>query len=174
MANKKITALTQASGALDRTTALMPYVQGGVTKKVSLEQVTGRYRVTGTIPSADILTAGSVPYAAIPTPGPGYYIRILNSDAQLRFNSAAYTIVQNLILKCATATKAQFSFAKILINTVSAICPGILQDVVIATDTLFMEDEAVFITTATGADPSTGDSDVDYVIDYEIRPVPLN
>ncbi len=171
MANKKITALPAGSGILDRVTKLLAMVIGGVTSKVSLEQITGEYVEEGTIASTDILACGGVPYNVIPTPGAGYYLRVLRADFQLVYATTPYAVVQNLILKNTTASKGQFAFAKILINTVSAICPGILQDVVVAADSIFIEDEPLAITTSTGVDPTLGDSDVKYRIRYAIEPI---
>lgn len=172
MANKKITALTQASGTIDRSTALMPYVQAGVTKKISIEQITGRYRESGTIPSADILAMGVTPFAAIPTPGPGYYLRIINCDAWLVFNTTVYSGGNAIILKHPSANKGVFSFPRILQNSNSVSGEmGVLQDLVLATDLMMVEDEALFFTTFGGTNPTLGDSGLKYVIDYEIRSV---
>lgn len=173
MPNKKITALTQAIGTIDRSTALMAYVQGGVTKKISIEQITGRYRETGTISSADILTLGAAPFAAIPTPGPGYYIRILNCDAWLVFNTTPYGGGTTVILKHPSANRSVYALSQILKNTNSVSGEmGVLQDLVLATDLMMVEDEALFFTTFGGTDPTLGDSDLKYIIDYEIRPIP--
>jgi len=169
MPNKKISALTAVTTPIDRTTDSLPFVQGGVTKKISAEDLTGEYEVTGTLTTAEILDLNTTRQLAISAPGAGYYIRIIRADAWIDYNSAPYAASTNLALWYDTATRPAFAFPKILESTVSTGEMGVLQDMSIATHTLMLINEALYFKPFSAVNPTTGDSDIKYRIRYAIE-----
>lgn len=167
MPNKKITALTAITPPPDRTFDGLPFVQGGVTKKISCEDISGFYRVKITIPSADFLTLGTVPILAFPSPGPGYAAQIVKQTGHNIFNSVAYSAGGTLTTKHLSATRPLFIFTYLSAATVDMIEMGVLQVASGPTSTQIIEDEAIYITTFNGVDFTLGDSDivVDLIID---------
>lgn len=178
MPNKRITALTQVvTSAIDRVTALMPYVDltevlpQNQTKKISIAQLTGEHREEDVILAADILNCGVTPYVVVPAPGVGYYIRVIRIDTFLDFNTTPYATSTQACFKHASSVKPVFAVARILASTVTTSEMGVLQDLVASTDTLLQENEALAFTTANGVNPTAGDSDLKYRVVYAIEPM---
>lgn len=176
--NKTITGLTQVTTAdIDRTTALMPYVDltealpADQTKKISIEQLTGVYVVTGTLLSANALTCGTIPVLAVPAPPAGYYARTLHVDLATDYGTTPYTANKTLVLKTNTATKQQFGFAGAFLSTGSNLVMGQQQNSATATDVQMVDGEGIYWTTQDGANETAGDSDFIYKITYEINPI---
>jgi len=167
MANKKISALTAITPPLART-APLPTVQGGVTLKANVEDITGEYEIDGVLTSAQILLLNTTPQLAIAAPGAGYYLRIIRADTWIDYNSAAYAASTNLALVYDTATRPAWAFPKILESTVDTGEMAVLQDMSAATQTLMLVNKAIYFKPFTALDPTTGDSDIKWRIRYEI------
>lgn len=168
MPNKKITALTAVTTPIDQTFNGIPFVQGGVTKKVSPQDLLGIYRTKISIPSAQVLTLGTIPVLAIPSPGVGFAIQIIKMTGHNIFNSVAYSGGSNFVAITDTATRPQFSFAFLPQMTVDAIEFGVLQDFTGVTSTQIIEDKAVYLKSFTGIDYTLGDSDIEVYLTWEL------
>lgn len=171
MANTKISALPSGILPLSRTEPL-PFVQASTTKQITVEDLTGEYELVGTLVSADALTCGTIPVIAIPSPGVGYYIRILRPDIGCDFNTTPYNAGKVLVLKTGTATKPQFGFVSAFIATGSQMTMGAQQNLTLAGaaagDIQLVENEGVYFTTLDGVNEANGDSDFPFRIRYEI------
>lgn len=168
MANKKISQLPASSAPFDRTTKAIPIVQGGVTDKISAEELCGIYRAKITLTSAQILAIGVTPILAIAAPGAGYAIRVIAMTGHNHYNTTPYATHTTLVAKTDTATRPQFSFAYLLSATSDSIELGVLQDFSSASSSQLIENKAVYLQEFSGSNPTAGDSDVDVFLTYEI------
>jgi len=169
MANLKISALPAVTLPVVRTAPTV-VVQGGTTKRITINELTGEYEATGTIASADILTCGTIPIELVPTPGAGFYLRVIREDVFLEYGSIPYATSTQSCLKHPTAVKPVFATGRILANTVDSSEMGVLQDTINPTDTLIIENEGLDFTTSNGVDPTAGDSDLKYRIRFAKEP----
>jgi len=170
MANSTIDNLPASTAPIPRNTPI-PGVIAGTTEKITIEDLTGEYELTGVLASADALTCGTIPVPAIPSASVpvGYYARIIRCDLKPEFGTTPYASGRTLVLKTGgTATKQQFGFASAFIATGSNTVMGQQQNAAAAGDIQLVEDEGVYFTTQDGLDETAGDSDFKWRIRYEL------
>lgn len=163
----KISALPAITPPLAGTEVL-PIVQGGITKKVTVDQLSKVHTVKVTIPSAQVLTIYSVPVVAIASPGAGYFIKVTSCSCKLIFNSVAYTTGLDLQVSTNTANNTEWLITGALNGTLTANKMGIAQSAIFASDTQLISNQSVIIQGASGADPLLGNSNIVVYITYEI------
>lgn len=162
----KISALTAITPPLAGTEVL-PIVQGGVTKKVTVDQLSKVHTVKISITSAQVLTLFSVPVLAVSAPGAGFHIRVTSCSCKLTFNSVAYATSVDIFISTATANNIQYQIIGGLNGTVTGNKLGVSDQAIYATDTQLISNQAVYIQ-ASGADPTAGNSNIIVYITYEI------
>lgn len=172
MADLKISLLPASVAPIPRNTPL-PGVIVGITKKITIEDLTGEYE-TGfiLITNAQLLLLQTTPILMVAAPGSGYYVRILRTDVFNDYNSVPYSGGDVPALYYETANKPAFAFPKILQATVSTGEMGVLQDLVLATNTIMLENKGIYLKPFSGANPTLGDSDINIRIRYEIVAMP--
>lgn len=167
MADKKISALPASTTPIPRNTPL-PGVISGVTEKITIEDLSGEYD-TGfiLITSAELLLLQTAPILMVAPPGAGYYLRILRTDVFNDYGTTPYAASDIPALYYDTANKPAFAFPKILQSTVNTGEMGVLQDLVLATNTIMLENKGIYLKPFSGANPTLGNSDVNIRIRYE-------
>lgn len=163
MPNKTILQLPAGTIPLDRVTKLLPYVDSGITSKISIEQLTGEYVVEGVLAAADIATIGTVNVPFSAAPPAGYYFRIVRAEAWIDYGTAPY-LAKVLGIKNTGADIPQITFNKILPSTVSrgemATDQGLSG---ITTEEIIIENAGLDWCTLDGTNPTVaGDSDIRY------------
>jgi hypothetical protein len=125
------------------------------------------YTVYLAISNAGVLTINATPIELVPTPGPGFRVRILQAACRVLYNTAAY-VVGNLYLQTAGATQPQWSNNTVLQATVAREELFINQPAMGAADTQIISNAAVNVTAP--AAPTIGDSDIIIKATYVIEP----
>jgi hypothetical protein len=125
--------------------------------------------VKGTLTSGQILTLNTAPITVIAAPGAGKMINIISVFTKINFNSAAYAVNTQLVLKYVGAAYNACADLSILVSGASRTLrwDSAVSTTPSATNTQMLENVAVQITVNTG-NPTTGDSSLDYYIYYVI------
>jgi hypothetical protein len=135
----------------------------------SIEE-TGKFLTkTITIPTAAVLTLGTIPIEIIPAPGNGLFIDIVEASLKLTFNSIAYATATNPTLYYVGANSDVQRWTSILAATVTTM--RVSNEIVVSgvTATQVIENVAVNMTTISTLDPTAGDSDIMIYVTYRIR-----
>lgn len=125
------------------------------------------YTVYLAISNADVLTINATPIELIPTPGPGFRVRVLQASCRVLYNTAAY-VVGNLYIRATGATQPQWSNNTVLQATVAREELFINQPAMGAADTQIISNVAIQVTAP--AAPTIGDSDIIIKATYVIEP----
>ena len=138
------------------------YINGVVVNTESINQTK-----TVTIPSADVLKLGAIPYLLIDSPGVGHFIQVLTASCRVNFNTTAYTTSTTLTIDTDTSNRAQHVFSNALNAVVSRISVSTQQGTFNAGDTQLISNKAVYLKSS-GVNPLLGNSDIIIYLTYRI------
>lgn len=142
---------------------------GSTIKEIGLQNsLVGTYQyATKTLTSAQILALGTAPVTLITAPGTGRAIWVKNVYTRLNFNTTAYN-TNTLYIKLDGASDNVGEMSQYLNSTVSRFGKFYIDSdyFVNTTNTVVLENQALFIKTS--ANPTTGNSTMDILVEYQI------
>jgi hypothetical protein len=142
----------------------------GATGATGAQGPAGEGWLTGhiTVPTASVLTGFASPYAAIAAPGAGLAVEIISAvPAVNTYGGTPYATNTVLQMITDTATTAQCEDSQILLSAGARRGKMVMQATAGTTDTMIIENKAVFIKVKTG-NPTAGNSNIDVYFTYRI------
>jgi len=163
------TDIYEGEAFLNVTDARLYTRAGSTIKEIGLQNSlvgTVQY-ATRTLTSAEILALGTTPITLIAAPGTGKAIWVKNVVTRLNFNTTAYN-TNTLYLKLDGASDNVGEMSQYLNSTVSRFGKFYIDSdfFVNTTNTVVLENQALFIKTS--ANPTTGNSTMDILVEYQI------
>ena len=143
---------------------------GSTIKEIGLQNsLVGTYQyATKTLTSAQILALATTPITLVAAPGTGKAIFVKNIYGRLNYNSIAYSN-QTLKVKINGADNDTGYFDLLLYSTITRYGKFLLKsgdDYSFNNDTMILENAALQIYTS--ANPTTGNSTMDVLVEYQI------
>lgn len=162
------TDIYEGEAFLNVTDARLYTRAGSTIKEIGLQNsLVGTYQyATKTLTSAQILALGTV-ITLVPAPGAGRAIIVKNVYTRLNFNTTAYN-TNTLYIRLDGASDPVGEMSQYLNSTVSRFGKFYIDSdfFVNTTNTVILENQALFIYTS--ANPTTGNSTMDILVEYQI------
>lgn len=164
------TDIYEGEAFLNVTDARLFTRAGSTIKEIGLQNsLVGTYQyATKTLTSAQILALATTPITLITAPGTGKAIFVKNIYGRLNYNSIAYSN-QTLKVKINGADNDTGYFDLLLYSTITRYGKFLLKsgdDYSFNNDTMILENAALQIYTS--ANPTTGNSTMDILVEYQI------
>ena len=147
--------------------------QGSNIKEIGLQDslIGATQYASITLTSAQILAIGTTPITIITAPGANKSIWVKNAFCRINYNTTTYS-ASDLILRTNGSTAGNYVAIENLIvsSTTTRFSKFLIQEdaLSLANDNYILDNAALVVTNTTGSNPTTGNSTIDILVEYQV------